>query len=178
MPGIYICEQNPTLRIKIRGKKMHFDNKKLELEDPKDVAFLDKVIAEKPHVGMLIKKLDIAAAEEIARAHRERIAKQQAAFKGTATSVMENVKIQEIKDEFLARIDESDPAVRAAMDEIIRADPNASELELADLERIATEQKEKIEAARAEAAAKADNPEKQTDNGTNALAAILQKNGE
>lgn len=148
MSGIYICDTSPSLGIKIRGVRMSFKDKKLELTDQKDIEFMDKMLAEKPHISSIVRKLDMEAADKIAREHRAKMLALNAAHKGSATSVMEEAKRKAIEDEMLAKINMDDPETRAAVKALLEDDPNATQLETPDLSKVVETQKEKIEAQR------------------------------
>ena len=90
----YVAENAPsffmTLDVaKDKRYKIRFENKVLHLnldnEYEREISErLDKLIAEKPAISRIIKKVDIVAAEEAALAHRR--AFQEAAIKGPMTS--------------------------------------------------------------------------------------------
>lgn len=147
--AMYVCESAPGLKIKIRGELKQFENKKMTLSDQRDIDFMDEQLATNTHVSSLIRKIDMKAAEEIARAHMAQ--QQPAATKGSVTSEVERAQLDAIKDDDRVNLD--DPAVAQAHKEIIENDSNVAETEKPNLENTAAEQEAKIKAAQEAAAA-------------------------
>ena len=147
-PAVYVAPNDPNLAIKLCGKRVKFQNKKLELTNNAQVAELDKLLASGHPLSYKIQKLDIAEAERIAREHMAK--RSPDAIKGSITTAQEELLKKHLEDEMAGKIDIDNPVAAQNYKEIIEGDPNVTETEKVDLQKTEAEQQAKIEAVQAE----------------------------
>jgi len=111
----YVADLAPQLRtyLTIEGeekkRKIQFHDKQLALDSEADaavIAELDRLIETRPQFSQTIRKLDIAAAEAIALAHKAKMLKENAGQTGPATSqhdLARAAKMEEEKQRYLSQ---------------------------------------------------------------------------
>lgn len=109
----YVADSAPSfstnLRVGEERRRIQFENKQLVLdvdEDAEVIAALDHLIKTRVQFSQVIRKLDLAAAEKIALAHKEAMLKQNAAQTGPATSQNDlalQARMEEDKQRYLSQ---------------------------------------------------------------------------
>jgi len=88
---------------------VRFHDKQLRLDSETDarvIAELDRLIATRPQFSQIIRKLDVAAAEKMALAHKEAMLQQNAGQTGPATSdndLAMRARLEEEKQRYLSQ---------------------------------------------------------------------------
>ncbi len=89
----YVAMEAPSFSMRVvvneKNVQVRFENKELHLDDEKDAALisvLDELIATKPNISIIIKKVDMAEALRIAEAHKAMQLSQRGTTKGPVTS--------------------------------------------------------------------------------------------
>lgn len=93
MTVTYVTADAPSfsMRVEVNEKdvRVKFENKELHLDEEKDgalIVVLDELIATKPNISCIIKKVNIKEALRIAEAHKTMLARQRGTLTGTVTS--------------------------------------------------------------------------------------------
>ena len=83
----FVCRSAPSLKVKLSssGKKLQFKNAVLLLNTEEEVAEMREGIKTRVHMKQLIRELDINAANEAARQHRELLESQRGTSVGGVT---------------------------------------------------------------------------------------------
>lgn len=89
----YVSPDAPSfsMRVEVDGKdrRIKFANKELRLDAEKDaalIAVLDELIATRPNISSIIRKVDMKAAEALARAHMQQLQRHRGTVKGPVSA--------------------------------------------------------------------------------------------
>jgi len=102
-PVTYISQTAPSLqmRMTVRGEDfdLQFKDKQITLTDPDAIKELNRLCASKPSVSQLIQKVDIEAAEKLARAHQRMVLRQNKGVTGAMSADMNPATIARMEEE-------------------------------------------------------------------------------
>jgi len=86
----YVAPNAPSFSLRVtigeKDTRIKFTHKEFRTNNEALIAELDKLIKEKPNVAAIIHKVDIAKAEELARAHMAQVAAQRGTVKGPVSA--------------------------------------------------------------------------------------------
>ncbi len=103
VPVTYISPTAPSFRTRmiVKGENFYlrFKDKQVVLTDPDVIKELDRLIASKPAISQLIQKVDIVAAEKLARAHQKMVLEQNKGVTGSMAADMNPATMARMKEE-------------------------------------------------------------------------------